>query len=93
MLQRLVRNANLEGQLYALFGLRLIAPELFPAEAERLKQTPIAHKDQLFPPPNRKVRLASGCLVYADFFQDSIDGIAAGTWDKAFHLNSRTPAP
>jgi len=76
-----------------LYSASLIAPELFPAEAERLRKTPIAHQDELFPSPNRKVRLASGCVFYQDFFQDSIDGIAAGTWDKDFHLNSRTPAP
>jgi len=91
LLQRLLNDASPEGKLYALFGLRLKAPETFHTEAERLKEAPPEPNDELFPPAKGRVRLAHGCLLYEAEFQVAVEQIAKGQWDPMFRSGSRAP--
>lgn len=92
LFRQLISEANSEGQLYALFGLHLRAPDLFQAEVERLR----TNAD----PPDRietstvtrkgEVHVAHGCISFYQDRQTVIDEIAKGEWDAAFKLSSRT---
>jgi hypothetical protein len=88
---RLLAEANPEGQLYALFALRLRDQESFRVEAEKLQM-----KDDLserlvnfIPVGKGKVRVARGCIFFQQDRNAVIDEIAAGEWDAAFKSGSR----
>jgi len=91
LFQRLISEANGEGQLYALFGLRLRAPDIFQTEAERLRTNggPPERIEQFIPIEKGKVRVARGCIFSRQDSQTVIDQIAKGEWDAAFRSTSR----
>ena len=91
LFQRLINEANAEGQLYALLGLHLQAPDIFQAEAEKLRvsEGPPERMEQLIPIEKRKVRVARGCILSQENQQTVIDQIAKGEWDAALKSNSR----
>jgi hypothetical protein len=91
LFQRLINEANAEGQLYALFGLHLQAPEVLQAEAEKLRagEGPPERIEQLIPIEKGKVRVARGCSSFRLDRQTVLDQIAKGEWDAALKSNSR----
>ena len=90
LFQRLINEANAEGQLYALLGLRLRAPEAFQSAAEKLQARggPPERLEQFRPTPKGKVRMGEGCLLYQTDWRNAIDGIANGKWDAAIQAKS-----
>ena len=92
LFERLVRDANGEGQLYALFGLRLRAPEIFRTEAERVQREggPAERTEGLMPIPKGTVRVAHGCIFYTQASRTVIDQIDKGEWDASFRASSGT---
>jgi hypothetical protein len=62
----LIREANGEGQLYALLGLHLLAPDIFQAEAEKLRTNdgPPERIENFTPIGKGKVRVAHGCIFF-----------------------------
>ena len=91
LFQRLINEANAEGQLYGLFGLHLHAPDVFQAEAEKLRtsEAPPERIEQFIPIEKGKVRVARGCILSQRDRQTVIDQIAKGEWDAALKSNSR----
>jgi len=81
--QRLIREANGEGQLYALLGLHLLAPDIFQAEAEKLRTNggPPERIENFTPIEKGKVRVAHGCIFFQQDKQTVIEQIAKGAWD------------
>jgi len=81
--QRLIREANGEGQLYALLGLHLLAPDIFQAEAEKLRTNggPPERIENFTPIGKGKVRVAHGCIFFQQDRQTVIEQIAKGAWD------------
>jgi len=81
--QRLIREANGEGQLYALLGLHLLAPDTFQAEAEKLRTNggPPERIENFTPIEKGKVRVAHGCIFFQQDKQTVIEQIAKGAWD------------
>jgi len=81
--QRLIREANGEGQLYALLGLHLLAPDIFQAEAEKLRTNggPPERIENFTPIEKGKVRVAHGCIFFQQDRQTVIEQIAKGDWD------------
>jgi hypothetical protein len=84
--QRLVNQASPEGQLYALFGLHLKAPDAFRKEAERLKADdgPLKREQEFVFIEKGKVRLGVGCLMFYQNRREVIDQIANGEFDAHF---------
>jgi hypothetical protein len=89
--QRLISEANGEGQLYALLGLHLLAPDVFQAEAEKLRTNggPPERIEKFLVIAKGKVRVADGCIFFEQDSQIVIDQIAKGAWDAASRSNSR----
>jgi hypothetical protein len=81
--QRLISEANGEGQLYALLGLHLLAPDIFQAEAEKLRTNggPPERIENFIPIGKGKVRVAHGCIFFQQDRQTVIEQIAKGAWD------------
>lgn len=92
LFQRLINEGNAEGQLYALFGLHLQAPEVFQAEAEKLRagEGPPERIEQLIPIEKGKVRVARGCNSFRLGRQTVIDQIEKGDWDAALKSHSQS---
>ena len=84
--QRLVNQASPEGQLYALFGLHLKAPDIFQKEAERLKADdgPLKRAEKFVFIEKGKVRIGIGCLMFDHDRRKVIDQIAKGEFDIRF---------
>jgi hypothetical protein len=89
--QRLISEANGEGQLYALLGLHLLAPNIFEAEAEKLRTNggPPERIENFTSIAKGKVRVAHGCIFSQQDRQTVIEQIAKGAWDTASRSNSR----
>ena len=89
--QRLVNQANPEGQLYALFGLHLKAPEIFRNEAEKLKADdgPPKREEKFTIIEKGQVRIADGCLTFTRDRRKVIDQIAKGEFDTRFKWSPR----
>ena len=90
--QRLISEANGEGQLYALLGLHLLAPDIFEAEAEKFRTNggPPERIEKFIAIAKGKVRVAHGCIFFEQDRQTVIDQIAKGEWDAAaLKSNSR----
>ena len=89
--QRLISEANGEGQLYALLGLHLLAPDIFQAEAEKLRTNggPPERIENFTPIEKGKVRVAHGCIFFHQDRQAVIEEIAKGAFDAASRSNSR----
>ena len=68
LFQRLIDEANAEGQLYALFGLHLQAPDVFQVEAEKLRTSegPPRRIEKFIPIEKGEVRVAQMHLVRQD---------------------------
>jgi hypothetical protein len=91
LFQRLLTQANPEGQLYALFGLHLQAPATFKLEAERLKADdgPPERLEKFVGIGRGEVRVARGCIFFRKARKALIDQIANGEWDTAFRPSTR----
>jgi len=91
LFQRLLTQANPEGQLYALFGLHLMAASDFKLEVERLKADdgPPERRENFIGIEKGKVRVARGCIFFRTTRKAVIDQIANGEWDAAFRLSTR----
>lgn len=91
LFRRLTNEANAEGQLYALFGLHLRAPDIFQTEAGKLRTNggPPERIEQLIPIEKGKVRVARGCISFHQDRETAIDQIGKGAWDAAFQSNPR----
>jgi hypothetical protein len=91
LFQRLISEANAEGQLYALLGLRLRAPDIFQTEAEKLRTNggPPERIEKFIPIEKGKIRVARGCISFHQDSETVIDEIAKGAWDAAA-LRSRS---
>ena len=81
--QRLISEANGEGQLYALLGLHLPAPDIFEAEAEKLRTNggPPQRIENFTTIAKESVRVAHGCIFFQQDRQTVIEQIAKGAWD------------
>jgi hypothetical protein len=81
--QRLISEANGEGQLYALLGLHLLAPDIFEAEAGKLRTNggPPQRIENFTTIAKGKVRVAHGCIFFQQDRQTVIEQIAKGAWD------------
>ena len=90
MFQRLVSTANPEGQLYALLGLHLTAPEVFRTEVERIDANGglPEHAESLMAIANGEVRVAHGCIFFNAQFRSMVDAITNGKWDAAVRASS-----
>ena len=88
--QRLVDQASPEGQLYALFGLHLMAPDIFRTEAEKLKADdgPPKREQKFTFIAKGQVRIADGCLIFTQARRKVIDQIARGEFDTRFKWSS-----
>lgn len=86
LFQRLVREANAEGQLYGLFGLRAKDSFSFAAEAQRIQNEggPPQRTEEFKIVPKGKVRLVHGCIFYEADMTAAVEGIIKGRWDAAF---------
>lgn len=86
LFQRLVREANAEGQLYGLFGLRAKDSFSFAAEAQRIQNDggPPQRMEEFKIVAKGKVRLVHGCIFYEAEMQKAVEGIVKGAWDAAF---------
>jgi len=91
LFQRLLAQANPEGQLYALFGLHLMAANTFKLEAERLKADdgPPERRENFIGIEKGKVRVARGCIFFRMARNAIIDQIASGEWDANFRISTR----
>ena len=89
--QRLISEANGEGQLYGLLGLHLLAPDIFQAEAEKLRTNggPPERIEKFIAIAKGKVRVAHGCIFFQQDRQIVIEEIAKGAWDSGSRSNSR----
>lgn len=87
LFQRLVNEANPEGQLYGLFGLHLRDTNAFHVELEKLEtNSPLPGRLVNFIPVEKgKVRVARGCIFYQQERRAVIDQITKGEWDAAFN--------
>ena len=85
LFQRLMSDANAEGQLYALLGLHLRAPDIFLREADNLLANgrPRERLENFMAVEKGKVRVAHGCIFFTQDRQTVIDQIARGEWDAA----------
>ena len=93
--QRLLNQASPEGQLYALFGLHLKAPDIFRTEAEKLKAEdgpPRREKKFIFIEKG-KVRIGIGCVTSEQDKREVIDRIAKGEFDTSFKSSRRRLIP
>jgi len=89
--QRLISEANGEGQLYALLGLHLLAPDIFQDEVEKLQTNggPPERIENFTTIAKGKVRVAHGCVFSQQDRQAVIEQIAKGAWDRDPRSNSR----
>ena len=91
--QRLLKEGNPEGQLYALYGLYLKDAQLFKTAAAGLKL------DGYLPAPSekftekRKIRFAKGCIFYDADRNKIIERMATGEFDEAFRARSLQASP
>lgn len=85
LFQRLMSEANAEGQLYALLGLHLRALDIFLHEADKLLTNggPPERLENFIAIEKGKVRVAQGCIFFRQDRQTVIDQIAKGEWDAA----------
>lgn len=85
--QQLVREANAEGQLYALFGLRAKSSASFENEAQRIRTGGGSdqRQEELTLVPKGKVRIGHGCILSEADMLTVVDEIAKGKWDWAFY--------
>jgi len=87
LFQLLSREANAEGKLYALFGLRAKNAASFERAAQRIRDEETAQRqEEVTLIPKGKVRVARGCISYQVDVQTVVDEIAKGRWDDDFHL-------
>lgn len=86
LFRRLLREANPEGQLFALYGLYLEDREAFKVEAERLKYDdgPPERWDGIIFIEKSKIRSAEGCIVFRQDRPKLIERMAKGGFDQAF---------
>ena len=84
---QLVREADLEGQLYGLFGIHLKAPANFAAAAQMIHTDPgpALGINKLRFLPDGKVRTGRGCLLFEQDVETVIAEITHGDWDAAFY--------
>lgn len=88
--QRLVSEANPEGQLYGLYGLYHEDPELFKNVAERLKHEdgPPARWEGFIFLEKSKIRFGDGCVMGPEDRHVLLEQMANGDFDRAFRANS-----
>ena len=89
--KRLLEQATPEGQLYALFGLHLKVPDIFRAEAARLRADdgPAKREEKFTFIRKGQVRIADGCLIFTQDRRKVIDQIAKGEFDTRFKSSPR----
>jgi hypothetical protein len=89
--QRLISEANTEGQLYALLGLHLLAPDIFQVEAEKLRTAggPPERIENFTVIGKGKVRVADGCVFFQQDRQAVMEQIAKGALDRDPRSNAR----
>jgi len=94
LFQRLINEANAEGQLYALLGLRLRAPEAFPGEVERVQALggPPERQEKFIAIEKGKVRVGRGCILSREDFPTVLKQISTGDWDPKLSSDFRKPA-
>ena len=89
-LKSLVHDANPEGRLYALVGLRLINIGAFKLEIERYQARPESMEEKSNPADRFRttakgqVKTARGCLIFDQPFQSIVNKIQAGDYDHEF---------
>lgn len=88
--QRLLREANPEGQLFALYGLYLEDSEAFKSETERLKHEdgPPERWDEMIFIEKHKIRTAVGCILFREDRNVLVGQMANGEFDQAFKAMS-----
>lgn len=84
--QRLLSEANPEGQLFALYGLYLEDREAFKGEVERLRYDdgPPERWDEMIFIEKGKIRTAVGCIVFRQDRRVLAEQMAKGDFDQAF---------
>ena len=84
--QRLLREGNPEGQLFALYGLYLEDREAFKSEVERLKHDdgPPERWDGMIFIEQSKIRTAVGCIFFRKDRHALLEQMANGDFDQAF---------
>lgn len=88
--RRLINDADAEGQLYALLGLRLRAPDVFRNEVERITRNggPPERTEGFTVIAKGEVRVAHGCIFFNAPYRSIVDEIAKGRWDAAVRSSS-----
>jgi hypothetical protein len=91
LFKRLLREANAEGQLYALYGLYLDDPETFKKQVVRINpnfELPNRWEGLAFVPKG-EVRTAHGCIFYQESMRKMIASMANGEFDHDFRSTDR----
>jgi hypothetical protein len=92
LFQRLLHEANPEGQLYALYGLYLEEPVAFQTEVERLKNDdgPAERWEGMIFIEKGQIRTAVGCVLFRKDRRALLEQMANGDFDQTFKtLNPR----
>ena len=86
LFQRLLHEANPEGQLYALYGLYLEDPVAFQTEVERLKNDdgPAERWEGMIFIKKGQIRTADGCVLFRKDRRALIEQMANGDFDEVF---------
>lgn len=90
--KRLLKDANSEGQMYALYGLYLEDPDAFKQEVARLQTDdgPPSHWEGFTFLEKGQVRTAHGCIFGQQSKQSVIAAIKNGDFDLAFRAGGLT---
>ena len=91
LFKRLLREADAEGQLYALYGLYLEDSEAFKGQTALISpnfEAPDRWEDLAFVPKG-EVRTAHGCIFYQESMRKMIASMANGEFDHDFKSTDR----
>ena len=90
----LVTNANHEGGLYGLLGLRILNSDAFPLQLRkyRLHQPPPARVLSGMAVAEGKVISMSGCFILRVDWVENLSQLESGAFDKPFQLDGK-PSP
>ena len=91
LFKRLLRDADAEGQLYALYGLYLDDSEAFKRQMAKISPNfePLDRWEGLAFLGKGEVRTAHGCIFYQESMRKMIASIANGEFDHDFKSTDR----
>ncbi len=86
--KELVSNANHEGGLYGLLGLRILKSEAFPLQLGkyRLRQAPLERIVSAIKVPAAQVVTMRGCFILRVGWTETLSQLESGSFDEDFVL-------